>query len=295
LIYILTNYNLIKQDARRSLKIKAVRMGGNAITGLKCENLADKGWQDEIKVMCRAEVVRIESREVLRELRGEPVISPVGTRNARKANQTESKMSGTQFGVGWLSRYGVIVTNYHIVKGRDKVSIGLPNGQKVRARLIKQDPGNNIAVLAPEEEMPGRKGLGLADSKASTGADVFVLGFSASPDLKKSPRIIKGVVNSTSGFRGDPRTYRITASLEKGYSGSPLLTPEGRVLGVVVHQGSATDIFPGQEELSNDQHLAVKLSYIRSILDKYPGYETGKGAEGQIATLRENIFTIIAE
>ncbi len=252
----ITNYNLIKQDARRSLKIKAVRMGGNAITDLKCEKRENKGWQDEL-------------------------------------TDTENKTS--KFGVGWLSRYSVIVTNYHTIKGSDNIFIALPTGKKMQARVVKQDPGNNIAILSPEKKLFERNGLPLADSKASAGSEVFVLGFSASSHLQQDPKIIKGVLNSTSGFRGDPRTYRITSSLEKGYSGSPLLNPQGKVLGIVIQNGSAPELFPGQKELSPDEHYAVKISYLKSMLDEHSKTSTVNSKEKPISTLQENIFTVIAK
>ncbi len=289
-----TNYNLIREDARRSLKIKAVNMGGNAITGLKCERLENKGWQDELTVRCSTEVIRINSREALQELRNEPVM-PGRLPQAEASNQTASEGKGSKFGVGWLSRYGVIVTNYHTVKGSENIFIRLSSGKKVQSKVLKQDPGSDIAILEPEQKLSDRKGLPLADFKAKAGDEVFVLGFPASSNPKQDPRIVKGVLNSTSGYRGDPRTYRINASLEKGYSGSPLLNPEGMVLGVVIQQGSAPELFPGQQELSPDEHYAVKIGYLSSVLDGYSKFSSSKGEEKQISTLRENIFTVIAE
>ncbi len=289
-----TNYNLIRQDARRSLKVKAVNMGGNAITALKCERLENRGWQDELTVRCSGEVVRINSRKALQELKKEPVL-PGSLPQAQAANQTASERKASKFGVGWLSRYGVIVTNYHTVKSSEKIFIRLPSGKKVRSKVLKQDPGSDIAVLEPEQELSDRKGLPLADFKATAGSEVFVLGFSASSKLNQDPRIVNGVLNSTSGYRGDPRTYRINASLGKGYSGSPLLSPEGMVLGVVIQQGSAAELFPGQQELSPDQHYAVKIGYLRSVLDGVSRSLSSKGEGKQISTLRDNIFTVIAK
>lgn len=286
-----TNYNLIKKDARRSLKVKAVRMGGNALVGFECKKQENKGWQDELSVQCRGDVLRIESRKVLKELQGEPF----NVRGFKQAQATDRTGNKTSYAVGWLSRYGVIVTNYHTVKDSDNISISLPEGEKMQAEVVKQDPGHDIAILSVQRELPERNGLPLAQSTASEGSEAFVLGFSASSNLNKDPRIVKAAVNSTSGYRGDPRTYRITSSLERGYSGSPLLNPDGMVLGMVVQKGDAQEFFPGQKELGPDEHYAVKIGNLNSMLDEYTKTSAGKNKGMQISVLRDNIFTVIAK
>ncbi len=239
----ISDYSVVEGDALRSLKIKAAEKGGNAITDLQCKELQDKVWQNELSVQCKADVLRINSQEVLSDLSGGAVISrQVKKARAAQKTATRSKTSHQKVGVGWLSRYGVIVTNYHTIKDSENIFVRLPNEKKIQAEVAKQNPGNDIAILSPEQELSKKNGLPLADIRASKGSEVFVLGFSASADLKNNPQIVKAEINSTSGYRGDPRTYLINSSLEKGFSGSPLLTPQGSVLGIVVQARQAKKV-----------------------------------------------------
>jgi serine protease Do len=65
------------------------------------------------------------------------------------------------------------------------------------------------------------------------GEDVFTIGYPMSRLLGKSARMTKGVVSATSGMHDDPKQVQISAEIQPGNSGGPVLDHDGQILGVI--------------------------------------------------------------
>jgi|GEM_PF-2136266 len=254
-----------EKEARKRLKIKAARMGGNAITNINCNHnkTGDQEGECYSSITCKADVVEISSQEVISELKQK-------LSQEDKSQQKPDKA----FGVGWLTPYGVVVTNHHLIRGHKKISLGLHSGKKIAARLEGKDTVNDIAIIAPKDSLTGYQALPLADRTLQPGSEAYILGFSASSRLQKIPKSIKGKVNATSGLNGDPRIYRITSSLEEGYAGSPVLTPQGKVAGIIIPKNRAQNL--SDKKLPQDQDLAIKIAYVKPMLHSYTKLSTGE-------------------
>ena len=46
-------------------------------------------------------------------------------------------------------------------------------------------------------------------------------------------RLSKGLINSTTGMRDDPKQLQVSAEIQPGNSGGPLLDHEGQVIGII--------------------------------------------------------------
>ncbi|MDE0113359.1 MAG: serine protease [Albidovulum sp.] len=125
-----------------------------------------------------------------------------------------------------VSRDGHILTNQHVAFGCDKLTI---NGAD--AFLVGADAGLDLAVIkAPR--LVGREPIKFAPSLIELGEPIFVLGYpvhSISPSLNAT----SGVVSSATGLFGDRTRVQISAPVQPGNSGGPVLSRNGSQVAVV--------------------------------------------------------------
>src|SRR6266478_224338 len=66
------------------------------------------------------------------------------------------------------------------------------------------------------------------------GESVVAVGFPLTGLLSSDPIVTTGIISALSGLRNDRRRIQITAPVQPGNSGGPLLGENGSVVGVVV-------------------------------------------------------------
>ena len=145
---------------------------------------------------------------------------------------------GQRWGVGSgvvLSK-GQILTNAHKVRG-DDVSVTFPDGHTATGRVLGQDVDGDIAVIGVETgDLSAIEWA--TDSTPGIGAPVFALSNPGGRGLRVTFGFVTGVERS---FRG-PRGRRITGSIEHvapllpGSSGGPIVSADGRLLGLNTHR-----------------------------------------------------------
>lgn len=140
---------------------------------------------------------------------------------------------GTAFVIdaeGWL------VTAAHVV-GKESVATVTLGGQRRIADVFKADARADLALLKLREPPPaGTTVLRFrAPAKpAQLGEEVSTLGYPLSRLLGSTVRMSRGLLSATAGMRDDPRELQVSAEIQPGSSGGPLLDRDGDVIGVVV-------------------------------------------------------------
>ncbi len=130
---------------------------------------------------------------------------------------------------------GLIVTNFHVVYGANKITITLQSNKSYEAEVIGTAPEKDIALLkidAPEEEL---KPLPLGNSATlSVGRKVLAIGNPFALDttltigvVSALGREIKSITNRTI-----KNVIQTDAAINPGNSGGPLLDSQGRLVGV---------------------------------------------------------------
>jgi serine protease Do len=176
--------------------------------------------------------------------RSEKSVVEISSQVVRQATSFSPPQSGTAVGTGFIvTANGLIVTNYHVVEGARSITVKLSDGTQHAARVVKADAAGDLAVL--KIEATGLPTLQLGNSStALAGQSVVAIGYALG--LEGSPTVTTGIVSSTGrtiqvqddGAPGGPvvRTYsnvlQISAAINSGNSGGPLLDLRGRVIGI---------------------------------------------------------------
>lgn len=166
--------------------------------------------------------------------------SPVAT----AAKQSIVKVVGTAPGCGkMLEGTGFVfapqrvMTNAHVVGGVDEPTVQIGGeGKRYDAEVVLYDWKRDIAVLrVPALRAPI---LRFTEGDARSGNDAIVAGFPENGAFDVRAARVRDRIDANGWdiyHRGkvDRDVYSLYATVRQGNSGGPLLTPEGRVYGVV--------------------------------------------------------------
>ena len=139
---------------------------------------------------------------------------------------------GTGFLIG---SDGYILTCAHVLGDKKEATITL-DGARAHADVIKADEKADLALLKLRDKLPDSATTLTFRERGhaySMGEDVFTIGYPLSRLLGNSARMTKGLLSATTGLRDDPNQIQVSAEIQPGNSGGPLLDHEGHILGVV--------------------------------------------------------------
>jgi S1-C subfamily serine protease len=175
--------------------------------------------------------------------------------------------SGTAFAI---DRNGTLITNHHVVEGAKRITIYIDR-EEVPARIVTVDPTIDIALLKVDAETVP---VPLAKEPARIGQEVFTVGF-PNPEVQGlSPKYTEGTISSTRGLQDDPSVYQISVPIQPGNSGGPILTREGRVVGVAVASLNEAFALQTSGALPQNVNYALKATRVRAFLQEV-GVELG--------------------
>ncbi len=129
---------------------------------------------------------------------------------------------------------GYILTNYHVVRDANKITVTLINGKKYPARLVGADPENDLAVIKIDPEKP-LKPLPLGDSDTlKVGQKVYAIGNPFGLNSTLTTGIISALGRPLSTEEGVviEDVIQTDAPINPGNSGGPLLDTNGRMIGI---------------------------------------------------------------
>ena len=175
---------------------------------------------------------------------------------SRPALETVSTGSGFR-----VSAEGHILTNAHVVKGCVEVHVPPAGRVSVAARdnasdlaLLKGSPGKPFAAF--------RQGRG-----ARPGAGVVAVGYPLRGVLASGANVTTGNVAALAGPGDDRRLIQITAPVQPGNSGGPVLDMAGNAVGVVVSKLDAVKMARATGDIPQNVNFAVSAGAARAFLD----------------------------
>lgn len=199
--------------------------------------------------------------ELMRVPRALPntALEPDGDRTKGGKAERKGSSSGSGFVV---SDRGHIVTNAHVVKGCGTIMVG----DRGPAQVIAMDQAADLALLR-DATRKGGVFARFAEEPTRLGEDVAVFGFPLRTILADQLNMTTGGVSSLAGLGGNTSHLQITAPVQRGNSGGPLVDASGRVLGVVTSKLDALSIASSHGgDLPQAINFAIKSQIVLRFL-----------------------------
>ena len=135
-----------------------------------------------------------------------------------------------------LDKDGHILTNYHVVRGSDTVTITFSDGTVASADVVGKDPGNDTAVVKTDADASVLRPATLGDSsQVKVGSFVAAIGNPFGLDGTFTTGVVSGL-NRTLPSSSDGRPIRgllqADAAVNPGNSGGALINMKGEVIGI---------------------------------------------------------------
>ncbi len=182
--------------------------------------------------------------------------------DARQKQTREPASSGSGFLVG---RDGWIVTNHHVVDGCARVTVNHA-GTSYDATVRAVEARDDLALLKAPVEVRGAATFS-ESPRASLGEAATVAGYPLHGVLSKELNVTSGNVSALAGPDDDAKRLQITAPVQPGNSGGPLLDGAGNVIGVVASTLRATHAAGITGDIPQNVNFAIKGAVVRSFLD----------------------------
>jgi len=178
-------------------------------------------------------------------------------------------------GSGFVVGPNRIMTNAHVVAGTDEVSVETARGRHLDATVVWFNYRTDVAILdVPNLRAPS---LDFAADQASTSDDAIVLGFPENGPYTITPVRVRNVVNLNGpDIYQSPKpvqreVYTMRGLIRSGNSGGPMITEDGKVLGLV---------FGASQDPADDTGFALTASQVQQDL------AAAKGRTSAVSTQR---------
>lgn len=158
---------------------------------------------------------------------------------------------GLATGSGFAVSSDVLITNRHVVAGADQLEVDTSDGRSLQVDAASVGVLGDVAAIQVNGTLPVVAQL---KGQAQPGASVTAVGYPLGGPLALSRGVVVDSVYEPA-VRG--RVLRITARVEPGNSGGPLLDSRGRVVGIVFAIETATRL-----------GLAIPISTVSSLLQQ---------------------------
>ncbi|MES2710759.1 MAG: trypsin-like peptidase domain-containing protein [Pseudomonadota bacterium] len=168
-------------------------------------------------------------------------------------------------GTGFVVARDVVLTNQHVVEGCNRILVRTADGRTLAATPpARVDTRRDLALLT----VPGDPGppLTFRANAVRRGEAVVTYGFPLSGLLSSGPTLTTGEVSALAGMQDNPVQYQISAPVQPGNSGGPLLDRQGHVVGVVVSKLNAQRIAARTGDIPQNVNFAVKGSEAQEFM-----------------------------
>jgi S1-C subfamily serine protease len=170
-------------------------------------------------------------------------------------------------GSGFVVARERVLTNHHVVRGCAEMRVRTAAGAEMSATIAATDGDRDLALLT----VRGDPGPALAFRRGPNvrrGEGVVTYGFPLTGLLSSGPTLTTGEISALAGLRDNAREYQISAPVQQGNSGGPLLDMGGRVIGVIVSKLNAQRVAQTTGDIPQNVNFAVKGSEAIDFLQR---------------------------
>lgn len=217
----------------------------------------NKNGKDTIKIPQKS--TKIDQQGYMVKQLHIPIISKIVKKKNKKNISRHNKVAKENItsGTGFFVNKHNLVTNYHVIGECKKIRL-IKNQFKSNATVAFTDKVNDLAVLSSEKENPNI--LKFRDKKSiKIGETIIAMGYPLGELLGNNIKLTTGNISALTGLFNDSSKLQLTAPIQFGNSGGPLLDIYGNVIGIVYAKLN--------NEIAQNVNLAIKAYTLRMFLD----------------------------
>ncbi len=221
--------------------------------------------------------------------------APIAADAGPTTKGTELVGTGTGF---VITSSGIVMTNHHVIEGCAAVHVTGAGLDSAPSLVLADNPTDDLALV----KMPqGSDAVAVfrGGSAVRPGDDVVVVGYPYHGLLSSEVKVTTGTISAASGIGDDPNQFQLTAPVQPGNSGGPLLDMNGHIAGIIVAKLDALLIAAEMDDIPQNVNFAIKSRIAIDFLEAedinyaaaVPGAPMGAADVADVA--RE--FTVLVE
>ncbi|MGA8048785.1 MAG: Do family serine endopeptidase [Burkholderiales bacterium] len=198
----------------------------------------------------------------------------------------DEEQRSTSLGSGVIvSPSGYILTNHHVVEAAEEIEVALPNGKKLLAKVVGNDPETDLAVLRVDAE--GLPAITFGSSDALRVGDVVL---AIGNPFGVGQTVTSGIVSALGRSGLQINTFenfiQTDAAINPGNSGGPLVDSRGDLIGIntAIYSQTGGSIGIG---------FAIPVSTAKMVLDQI--VKNGSVTRGWIGVEVQEITSGLAD
>jgi hypothetical protein len=247
--------------------------GGIGITKLKFSNLPDDLQKKYGYNATNAAAFETQQRAGMAQWRQQLIANDSASRKINSAEQFKEELNdeigqATQYGTGFfITDDGYVLTCNHVISNTSHVVVSTRNAV-YSAEVVRADPESDFALLKVEGQFHALPFITCTNAKL--GDSIFTIGFPVVTLQGLDPKLTSGAINSLEGVQDDPDQFQISAEVQPGNSGGPLVDEYGNVIGVVAARMSEQVALNESGMLPENVNYANKSSKAFPLLNNDP-------------------------
>jgi S1-C subfamily serine protease len=205
---------------------------------------------------------------------GAPIAILATETQSPSTTTSDRAISKAATGTGFIvSSQGYAVTNHHVVDGCKEIRV---EGRDGFAKQVTSDAVNDLALIQIQGIVKDSASVAAEPAKLRQGEDIVVYGFPLNAVLSSGGNLTPGVISAMTGLGNNTNQIQITAPIQPGSSGSPVLNRKGEVVGVVSMKLSDSKMAKATGQVGQNVNFAVSGQTLKTFLDTHKvEYRTG--------------------
>jgi tetratricopeptide (TPR) repeat protein len=178
-----------------------------------------------------------------------------------------------------INAKGEVLTNAHVVENCQSITVRLAPGNSEVGVLVASDEKNDLALvrLKDNRNPPSSVAVFREGAPVRPGDTIVALGYPLSGLLSSDANVSVGNVSALAGLRDDSRYLQISAPVQPGNNGGPLLDASGHLVGIVTAKLDAMRLARFTGDIPQNVNFALKAELARTFLDsKGIAYQTAR-------------------
>jgi Do/DeqQ family serine protease len=199
--------------------------------------------------------------------------------------QNRAPRAGIGSGVIFDAGEGLIITNNHVIKGADEITVTFEDRREVEAELVGADPKTDLALLKVDARDLTEIRLART-GEARVGDYVIAVG----NPFGLSSTVTSGIVSALGRDHRSGDNYsnyiQTDASINPGNSGGALLNSKGELIGI-------NTAIVSRSGGNNGIGFAVPIRTVKNVMAQLR--ETGEVRRGRIGVVIQNVTPALRE